>query len=386
MQGSHEPMTMKRFFRVACFFSTSNGPADRFISHLHFLTHFSPTLVQNMIKAPPENFRLQDSKLACACVGLVCLSKHSWAEGDTAQLVYLQHLVSYSIREPWVVTVGDDCATFGCQVPETALKAKQVDRCLRDWCHVADFCPCKYLPPKSREAEQVETSYCVCWCFLLGLFVFGSEASWGGHLSSCDSCVVSKMFQLHGMEAEPDRLAVLLNPCKECKGLIKHHQSGQNDDDTEYCIKFYYKKDSNAGLVLSLERATSPVLQQSCIKLPVFSHLATAKWPRDAGRKYPWNCWRVLPNERLWQRVTLMKISKEDSESTGFGRMIWQSAQNEVIWYIDLTDGDRMHHGEEKYVSPKNEHSTVPHGRRGWKTRYNHFRFTTYIFTKDRMA
>ena len=229
MQGSHEPMTMKRFFRVACFFSTSNGPAHRFISHLHFLKHFSPTLVQNMIKAPSENSRLQDGKLACACVGLVCLSKHCWAEGDTAQLVYLQHLVSYSIREPWVVTVGDDCATFGCQVPKTALKAKQVDHCLRGWCHVADFCPCKCLPPKSREAEQVETSYCVCWCFLLGLFVFGSEASWGGHLSSCDSCAVSKMFQLHAMEAEPDRLAFLLNLCKECKGLIKHHHLTNQD-------------------------------------------------------------------------------------------------------------------------------------------------------------
>ena len=57
------------------------------------------------------------------------------------------------------------------------------------------------------------------------------------------------------------------------------YQSGQNDDDTEYCIKFYYKKDSNAGLVLSLERATSPVLHQSCINLPVLTIL-----PQPNGR------------------------------------------------------------------------------------------------------
>ena len=30
------------------------------------------------------------------------------------------------------MTVGDGCATFGCQIPETALKATQVDHCLRE--------------------------------------------------------------------------------------------------------------------------------------------------------------------------------------------------------------------------------------------------------------
>lgn len=85
-------------------------------------------------------------------------------------------------------------------------------------------------------------------------------------------------------------------------------------------------------------------------------------------------------NESLWWRCP-RKIRKAQDLGEWF-----DSPPKMRSFDIDLTDGDRMHHGEEKYVPPKNEHSTVPHGRRGWKTRYNHFRFTTYIFTKDRMA
>ncbi len=329
----------------------------------HFPLAFLGTLFSNtwsewcyVIKAPSENFRLQAGKLAHACVGLVCFSKNCWdwwAEGNTAQLACLQHLVSYSIREPWVVRVGDDCASIGCQIPETTLKAKQVDHGLKVWCDVADSCPCKCFTPKSREAEQLETSDCICWCFL-------------GFLGRKDREVDS---WVHGT-AEPDRLICLLNrqmTCKECKGLIKHHPLTNQDKmmmTQNTASSFTTRKTAMQVLdsVLSVQqlRCCSRVASNARV-----FHLATAKWPRDAGRKYPWNCWRVLANERLWQRVTLMKISKEGSESTGFGRMIRHSAQNEFIchrsdrmgiWWTTVNSTSSP--SKRTYYSKK--------GRRGW--------------------
>lgn len=46
MQGSHYDNEV--ILSIGLFFgATSNGSADRFISHLHFLEHSSPTLGQN---------------------------------------------------------------------------------------------------------------------------------------------------------------------------------------------------------------------------------------------------------------------------------------------------------------------------------------------------
>ena len=45
MQGSQYDNEV--ILSIVFFCATSNGSADRFISHLHFLEHSSPTLGQN---------------------------------------------------------------------------------------------------------------------------------------------------------------------------------------------------------------------------------------------------------------------------------------------------------------------------------------------------